>query len=240
MSHAGSWARSAAWGAEESAALAHRVAGRLAGERGRDAVQLAGLAIRGVALGVGVTAIVQSLLGGLGLALAGIPFAGLLTAVMFMLCIAQIGPVPVLVPAALWLFWNDQTVWGVVLLVLAGVVATLDNVLRPVLIRMGADLSLLLIFAGVIGGLLAALTATRVDASVQPPRPQKPRDFARRRLSAGRKPAEPARGAGRPAGRLPRSRECPGPGAGRRTIRESRVLRLPSGRPRPAPQGAGR
>ncbi|MFY7856462.1 MAG: AI-2E family transporter YdiK [Rubrivivax sp.] len=141
--------------AEESAALAHRVAGRLAGERGRDAVQLAGLAIRGVALGVGVTAIVQSLLGGLGLALAGIPFAGLLTAVMFMLCIAQIGPVPVLVPAAVWLFWNDQTVWGVVLLVLAGVVATLDNVLRPVLIRMGADLSLLLIFAGVIGGLLA-------------------------------------------------------------------------------------
>jgi predicted PurR-regulated permease PerM len=36
-----------------------------------------------------------------------------------------------------------------------GVVALLDNVLRPVLIRMGADLPLLLIFAGVIGGLLA-------------------------------------------------------------------------------------
>ncbi len=34
------------------------------------------------------------------------------------------------------------------------VVANLDNVLRPVLIRMGADLPLLLIFAGVIGGLL--------------------------------------------------------------------------------------
>jgi len=34
-------------------------------------------------------------------------------------------------------------------------VGTLDNVVRPVLIRMGADLSLLLIFAGVIGGLVA-------------------------------------------------------------------------------------
>ena len=30
----------------------------------------------------------------------------------------------------------------------------LDNVLRPVLIKKGADLPLLLIFAGVIGGLL--------------------------------------------------------------------------------------
>jgi predicted PurR-regulated permease PerM len=34
-------------------------------------------------------------------------------------------------------------------------VTGLDNVLRPLLIRMGADLPLLLIFAGVIGGLLA-------------------------------------------------------------------------------------
>ena len=31
----------------------------------------------------------------------------------------------------------------------------MDNVLRPVLIKRGADLPLLLIFAGVIGGLLA-------------------------------------------------------------------------------------
>ena len=35
------------------------------------------------------------------------------------------------------------------------IVGTLDNFLRPVLIKMGADLPLLLIFAGVIGGLFA-------------------------------------------------------------------------------------
>ena len=34
-------------------------------------------------------------------------------------------------------------------------VGTLDNFLRPVLIKQGADLPLLLIFAGVIGGLLS-------------------------------------------------------------------------------------
>ena len=132
-----------------------RFARRLAGERGEDAVVLAGDAIRGVALGVGVTALVQAVLGGIGLAIAGVPFAGLLTALMFMLCIAQVGPLPVLVPAVIWVFWSGDTGWGIFLAVWTVVVGTLDNVLRPVLIRMGADLPLLLIFAGVIGGLLA-------------------------------------------------------------------------------------
>jgi predicted PurR-regulated permease PerM len=139
---------------EDAAELARKLARRLAGERGVGAVELAGGAIRGVALGVGVTAIVQALMGGLGLAVAGVPFAGLLTAVMFMLCIAQVGPIPVLLPAALWMFWQDHTGWGVALVVWSVLVGSLDNVLRPALIRMGADLPLLLIFAGVIGGLV--------------------------------------------------------------------------------------
>lgn len=37
----------------------------------------------------------------------------------------------------------------------SGVVGTLDNVIRPMLIRMGADLPLILILSGVIGGLIA-------------------------------------------------------------------------------------
>jgi predicted PurR-regulated permease PerM len=140
---------------EDAALLVRRFARRLGGERGADVVTLAGGAIRGVALGVGVTALVQAVLAGIGLALAGVPLAGLLTALTFMLCIAQVGPVPVLVPAAIWAFWDGSTGWGIFLLVWAAVVATLDNILRPVLIRMGADLPLLLIFAGVIGGLVA-------------------------------------------------------------------------------------
>ena len=140
---------------EEAGELVRRFAGRLGGERGVAAVDLAGGAIRGVALGVGVTAVVQALLGGLGLLLAGVPFSGLLTAVMFMLCIAQVGPIPVLLGAAVWAFMGDQVGWGVFLAVWGIVVGTLDNFLRPVLIKMGADLPLLLIFSGVIGGMFA-------------------------------------------------------------------------------------
>jgi predicted PurR-regulated permease PerM len=108
-----------------------------------------------VALGVVVTALVQSLLGGIGLAVAGVPFATVLTAVMFMLALAQIGAVPVLLCGLAWLWWKDATGWFVALLVWTVIVGSMDNVLRPILIKKGADLPLLLIFAGVIGGLFA-------------------------------------------------------------------------------------
>jgi predicted PurR-regulated permease PerM len=140
---------------ESAARLVNDFAKRLSGERGVGAVKLAGQAIRAVALGVVVTAVVQTLLAGLGLLAAGVPFAGLLSAVMLLLAVAQIGVVPVMLCAVGWLYWKDHTGVAVALLVWTVIVGTIDNVLRPVLIRQGADLPLLLIFAGVIGGLLA-------------------------------------------------------------------------------------
>jgi predicted PurR-regulated permease PerM len=128
---------------------------RLGGRQGHDVTVLAARAVRGVVLGVVVTALVQSAVGGLGLLITGIPAAGLFTAVMLFLCLAQLGPVLVLVPAVVWLYWTGQTVLGTVLLVISVVAGTIDSVVRPVLIRRGVDLPLLLIFAGVIGGLVA-------------------------------------------------------------------------------------
>jgi len=118
-------------------------------------VHLAAQAVRGVALGVVVTAIVQSGLAGIGLAIAGVPFATLLTALMFILAVAQVGPAPVLIPAVIWVYAKSGGVWGSVFLVWAAFCGLLDNFLRPVLIRRGADLPLLVIFTGVIGGLIA-------------------------------------------------------------------------------------
>jgi predicted PurR-regulated permease PerM len=139
---------------EKAALGVRRFAQRLAGTRGENAVVLAGQAIRGVAMGVVVTAIVQSLAAGLGLWIAGIPFAALLTAVIFLLGVAQLGPILVMAPAVAWLYWSGHPYLGTFLLVWTIIVGTLDNFLRPVLIRRGADLPLLLIFAGVVGGLV--------------------------------------------------------------------------------------
>ena len=142
-------------GGERAAGIAQRFGYRLAGERGEQSVRLAGQAIRSVALGVVVTAVLQSVLGGIGIALAGVPFAAVLTAFMFMLCIAQLGPLPVLVPVVIWLYWSGASGWGTFVLVWTIIVGSLDSVLRPLLISKGAHLPLVLLLAGVIGGLIA-------------------------------------------------------------------------------------
>ena len=143
------------WRGEQAALGIRHFAVRMAGRRGDAAVLLAGQAVRAVALGVVVTALVQGVLGGIGLAISGIPYATLLTVLMILCCLVQIGPLLVLVPAIVYLYWSGDTTWGTVLLVWSCVVGTLDNILRPVLIRMGADLPLILILSGVIGGLIA-------------------------------------------------------------------------------------
>jgi len=66
---------------------------RLAGQQGEDVAVLAGKAVRGIVLGVVLTALIQVALGGIGLFLTGVPAAGLLTAVMAILCLAQLGPI---------------------------------------------------------------------------------------------------------------------------------------------------
>jgi len=86
-----------------------------------------------------------------------VPFAAVLTAIMFMLCIAQLGPLPVLLPVVIWLYWSGKSGWGTFtfLLVWTIVVGSLDSILRPFLIRKGAHLPLVLLLAGVIGGIIA-------------------------------------------------------------------------------------
>jgi predicted PurR-regulated permease PerM len=128
---------------------------RIGRERGQDTIRLASQAVRGVALGVIVTALVESIIAGVGLWLTGVPRAGLLLAITFVLCVAQLGPLLTLVPAVIWLFWSGSTLLGGVLLVFTVLVAVVDNVLKPVLIRRGVDLPLILIVAGVIGGMVS-------------------------------------------------------------------------------------
>jgi len=132
-------------------AFAHRLGG---GSLERT-VQLAGQAIRSVALGVVVTALVQSFLVGIGLWICRVPHPGLLAAIAFILCVAQVGPLLVLVPSILWLYWTGSTGWAATLLIWSVPVGTLDNVLRPFLIRRGVQLPMLLIIGGVIGGLIS-------------------------------------------------------------------------------------
>jgi predicted PurR-regulated permease PerM len=128
---------------------------RLSGARGEKVVELSGKAIRAVAMGIVVTAGVQTIIAAIGLFALSVPFAGFIAAVVLVLCIAQIGPLLPLLPPIIWLYASGSPGRGTALVVVTLVAQGIDNFLRPVLIKRGADLSLMLIFPGVIGGLLA-------------------------------------------------------------------------------------
>jgi predicted PurR-regulated permease PerM len=141
--------------AESAAHGAETFACRLAGPEGEKAALLAAQAVRGVALGVVVTAILQSILVGAGLVLVRVPFALLLTAVTFLLAVAQIGPVPLLIGVVIWVYSTSGALWGTGFLLWSIFCGLFDNFLRPLLIRRSINIPLPLIVAGVIGGLIA-------------------------------------------------------------------------------------
>ena len=141
--------------AENGARAANAVATRLAGERGPSLVTLAGATIRSVARGVLGTAMIQALLAGVGLVVAGVPAAGLLAFVCLILCTVQIGPGLVLVPAMIYLFWDAETTTAILFTAWSIPVILIDNLLKPLLMRSSVDVPTVIILIGVIGGLLA-------------------------------------------------------------------------------------
>jgi predicted PurR-regulated permease PerM len=132
-----------------------RIARRVGGPRGEESALLAASAVRAIAAGVVLTALAEALLCGLGLWLVGTPGVPLLTAAIFMLCVIQVGPMPVLVPVILWLVATGHGVLAMLLATWAVAMSVGEGVARPLLIRRGAQLPFLLILAGVFGGLLA-------------------------------------------------------------------------------------
>jgi predicted PurR-regulated permease PerM len=140
---------------EALARWTQRLARRVGGARGIESAELAGKAMRAIATGVVVTALVESILSGFGLWLAGIAASGVLTSVIFILCVMQIGPLPVLVPGALWLLYQHQVGWGIALAVWAVLMSVGEGIMRPWLIQRGAKLPFMLVLVGVIGGLFA-------------------------------------------------------------------------------------
>ena len=140
---------------EQAAAGVIAFAERINAERGERIVRLAAEAVRGVALGVVVTALLQAVAAGIGLWATNVPRAGVLLAITFVLCIAQLGPPLILLPAAAWLAWLGRPIAAGALVVLTVVIAVMENVVKPVLMRRGVDLPMLLLVAGVLGGLVA-------------------------------------------------------------------------------------
>ena len=140
---------------EKVAAILLRFARRLAGTHGERAARLAALATRGVGLGVVLTPLIQSILAGIGMAAAGAPRVGLLSIAVLLSCLAQAGPIPALLIPVIWLYAHGAVFAASGLLAWAVAVHISGPVVRPLLIRRGVDLPMVLIVSGVIGGVVA-------------------------------------------------------------------------------------
>jgi predicted PurR-regulated permease PerM len=128
---------------------------RIVPQRSADFLALAGATIRTVAQGVIGVAVLQSLLAGIGLKIAGVPHAGVLAFAVLVLGIVQIGSAPILLPVIIWV-WTAKDVGAAVLITIYLVLVGLsDNALKPLLMGRGLSTPVLVIFMGVLGGTLA-------------------------------------------------------------------------------------
>ena len=135
------------------------IAARLGGETGRNAVAAAEGAVRGVAWGIVGTGIIQAMLMGIGLAIAGVPGVGVISFLTLIFSISQVlGPLVVVawLGAAAWLYSEGQVVWAIFMGLWGLImVSGSDNIVRPLLIKRSSAMPLSLIILGVFGGLIA-------------------------------------------------------------------------------------
>jgi predicted PurR-regulated permease PerM len=134
--------------------LIRNILSHVAGTRGEDFLQLAGATIRNVSRGVIGIAILQALLAGIGLLLAGFPAAGLFSFLVLLLGILQIGPSIILVPLIVWSWFRMDAMMALLFTVYMVPVNLLDNLLRPLLAK-GLSTPMPVILIGLIGGTLA-------------------------------------------------------------------------------------
>jgi predicted PurR-regulated permease PerM len=124
---------------------------RVDSTRAEHFVELAGSTIRTVSRGVIGVSLLQAAIGGLGLQLAGVPGASLLTLCILVLAIIQIGPMLVVIPTVLW-SWTELPTFAALLFTACMLAVTfVDNVLKPLVIARGLTTPLMVI---VVGGVI--------------------------------------------------------------------------------------
>src|SRR5262245_27944584 len=129
---------------------------RIGGEQGKHLLVVAGKTVRGVVYGILGTALAQAVAAAIGYLIAGVPGAGFLALLTFFSSVVPVvGTALVWLPAALWLFNQGSTGWGIFMLIWGVGVSNIDNFVKPWLISQGSDMPFILIFFGVVGGALS-------------------------------------------------------------------------------------
>ncbi|MES2352592.1 MAG: AI-2E family transporter [Pseudomonadota bacterium] len=112
--------------------------------------------VRGVMYGLLGTALAQAGVAAIGFLIAGVPAVALMSVATFLFSLVPVGPPLIWGGAAIWLFNEGRTGWGIFMLVWGMfLISGVDNVVKPMLISRGSSLPFILVLLGVMGGVLA-------------------------------------------------------------------------------------
>ncbi len=127
---------------------------KLSEEHGENMTSAVAVTVRNVAKGILGVAFIQSILVGIGLVIAGVPFAGLWTLLCLLLAIVQIGIFPVSIGVIIYIWGVGDTTTAVVLTIWMVFLGLIDNFLKPIMMGKGAPAPMLVVFMGTIGGFI--------------------------------------------------------------------------------------
>jgi predicted PurR-regulated permease PerM len=127
---------------------------KLAGDRGDEFADLTRKTVGNVVKGVLGVALILALLNGVVFMLAGVPYAGIWTLLVFILGVLQLPLFFITVPVIIYMFATKEIMPAILWTVLLLVAGLSDNVLKPILLGKGAPVPMLVIFIGVIGGFI--------------------------------------------------------------------------------------
>jgi predicted PurR-regulated permease PerM len=142
-------------GSRASRAIFERIVGNA---RGSEFASLSTATIRAVALGVIGVALIQAIIVGMALLVAGVPWAGVLAGIVLVLGIAQVPALIVTLPAIgyLWSSGDYSTAAAIAYTVVLFLSGLADNVLKPLMLGRGVDAPMPVILLGALGGMAAA------------------------------------------------------------------------------------
>jgi len=127
---------------------------RISGDFAQHLVDVVKTTVQSVVYGVIGTALAQSVTAGIGFIIAGVPSPALLALLVFFLSFIPAGPVIVWLSAAIWLFSDGQTGWGIFMLVYGLLaISSIDNVVKPYIISRNSKLPFIVMFIGILGGM---------------------------------------------------------------------------------------
>lgn len=127
----------------------------VSGALGEDVINGIIQTVKAVLYGVVLTAVAQGLVAGAGFWILGFRSPILMGMATAVLAIVPYGSTLVWSLAALWLFYKGVIIKGLLVVALGTVIGTMDNLLRPLLISSTGKISALVVFLGIVGGVMA-------------------------------------------------------------------------------------